>query len=248
MQKLLYTTLRFIARHVDGFFKAVGAFITIGLVVALVAGGLFAAVADEVMEGATQRFDEIVLTWFAQQRRPALDSFMHLMSMFGSAAVLATLILLASVFLWRTHHRWSVYLLLIGIGGAQILNLLLKAIFNRARPSIVTWETSVRTLSFPSGHAMSSVVAYGAAAYLVGRIAPTSLLRKILLVVAPLLILGIGISRMYLGVHYPTDVVAGFMAGAAWLGILIYGLTALRFFARRRPQTHTEERDLGNPS
>jgi undecaprenyl-diphosphatase len=104
--------------------------------------------------------------------------------------------------------------------------------------------TDVHSPSFPSGHAMSAMVVYGSVAYLVGRLEPGPHLRLTTWAVATVVILGIGTSRMYLGVHYPSDVVGGFLAGLAWLAFLIAIMRALQFFAQRRPQTHQEEHDL----
>ena len=162
----------------------------------------------------------------------------------GGGSVLIMIVLIASLFLWITDHKWSVYLLIISVVGGQILNQVLKQLFHRERPSAVEWGQHVTTLSFPSGHAMTSIITYGAIAYLVGRLGPTQQLRRMVWGVAALLILAIGISRMYLGVHYPTDVLAGFLGGAAWLAFVASGLAAVEYFSHRRPETKQEEHDL----
>jgi undecaprenyl-diphosphatase len=104
--------------------------------------------------------------------------------------------------------------------------------------------TEVHSASFPSGHAMSSMVVYGSVAYLVARLEGKRGLKQTTWVVAALIILAIGVSRMYLGVHYPSDVIAGFIAGLAWLGFVVACMHALQFFAKRRPETRAEEHDL----
>ena len=88
------------------------------------------------------------------------------------------------------------------------------------------------------------MVVYGSVAYLVGRLEPSKRMKYTTWVVAAIVILAIGASRMYLGVHYPSDVVAGFIAGLAWVGFLVATMRALQFFSERRPETHSEERDL----
>jgi membrane-associated phospholipid phosphatase len=237
--------LRFIARHLRGFFAPLAAFVTVGIIVAAVAVGLFSLIAEGVEEGVTQRFDEAVLRWFETHRTPFLDEIMLEITTLGGGVVLIMMVLIAAVFLWQTHHKWSVYLLLLGTLGAKLANSLLKQFFNRERPSVVEGIDAVRSLSFPSGHAMSAMAVYGCVAYLVGRLEPKPALKHLTWGVAAVVILLIGISRMYLGVHYPSDVMAGYLGGLGWIAFIIGTLKAVQFLAaRRRPETQAEEQDL----
>jgi undecaprenyl-diphosphatase len=244
LRDALYSTLRFIARHVHGFFGAIAAFLTVGLVVGVAAVAVFAMIARAVSAGLTQSFDERVLRWFEQHRSPLLDKVMLEITTLGTGVVLVMLVLVASVFLWQTQHKWSVYLLMLGVLGGKLFNTVLKEFYERPRPSVVQWVTEVHSASFPSGHAMSSMVVYGSVAYLVGRLEGRRSLRRTTWILAALVILAIGGSRMYLGVHYPSDVIAGFIGGLAWLAFVVAGMAALKFFAERRPETRSEERDL----
>lgn len=243
LRDLLYSTLQLVGRHVEGFFGALAAFLTVGFVLSLAAISIFAAIASAVTAGFTQHFDEIVLNWLAANRTPMLDSVMLEITTLGTGLVLVVVILVASVFLWLTQHKWSVYVLLLGTIGGTVLNTILKFHYHRPRPTIVQ-VASVHTTSFPSGHSMSSLVAYGSVAYLVGRLGSTPRLKRTTWLLAALVILAIGISRMYLGVHYPSDVIAGYLAGLAWLAFLASTVTAIQFYAHRRPETHAEEHDL----
>jgi undecaprenyl-diphosphatase len=243
-RNVLYSTLRFIARHVRGFFGALAAFVTVSVVVGVAAAIIFAAFAHFVMQGFTQRMDEFTLQWIETHRTPGLSEFMLELTSLGSGMVLIMLVLVASVFLWLTRHHWSVYILLVGVVGGQFMNRLLKNFFERPRPSVVDWVTEVHSKSFPSGHAMTAVIAYASVAYLVARLEPTPLLRRTTWMLAIILILAVGISRMYLGVHYPSDILAGYLAGIAWLAFVASSLAAVRFFAPRRPETREEEHDL----
>jgi undecaprenyl-diphosphatase len=244
LRRALYTTLRLIARHVEGFFGALATFVTVGFLIFAAALASFGAMAGAVTQGWTQKLDDSALRWFEQNRFPLADRIMIEISSLGTGLVLVVMIAIASVFLWLTSHRWSAYLLLLSVGGGKLLNTLLKILFARPRPSVVESITEVTSASFPSGHAMSSMVAYGTVAYLVARLEPTPLLRRVTWVLATLVILAIGTSRVYLGVHYPSDVVAGYLGGLAWIAFVAATVTALRFFADRRPETRAEEHDL----
>jgi len=244
LRDALYSTLRFVERHVSGFFAAIAAFATVGFLVAAAAISVFAAIARAVDAGLTQGMDEAALVWFANHRTAALDQIALEVTTLGTAAVIIVVVLVASVFLWQTQHKWSVYVLALGTAGGIVLNAALKGFFHRPRPTIVEWGTTVHTASFPSGHAMESLVTYGCVAYLVGRLGPNRRVRRTTWSIAALLIVAIGASRMYLGVHYPSDVIAGYIAGLGWLAFVASMLQAVEYFAHRRPQTHQEEHDL----
>jgi undecaprenyl-diphosphatase len=240
----LYSTLRLIERHVTGFFPALAAFMTLSFLFAAGAIIIFAQLADEVLEGDTQAFDEAVLQWFQGHRTPGLNRVAMEVTALGSGTVIIMVVLLASVFLWLSKHKWSVYVLLLVVFGGKLLNTLLKGGFGRDRPSIVEAVADVSSQSFPSGHAMSSIVAYGSIAYLMGRLEPSKRLRYAIWTVAILLVLVIGVTRMYLGVHYPSDIIGGYIAGAAWIAVVAASIRAVRYFSDRRPETRSEEHDL----
>lgn len=240
----LYGVLRFIARHVRGFYGAVITYLSFAFFVALGAVWAFAVVAEEVLKGSTQRMDDAVLTWVEAHRTGVLDRVALEVTALGNFATLTVLVLTVSVFLWLTRHRLSVALLMIAVAGGGILNTLLKDYFNRPRPTVVEWGTDVVSQSFPSGHSMAAAIAYGSVAYLGGRLEPTPTLRWTTWSFAALLILAIGASRIYLGVHYPSDVVAGYIAGLAWTAFVVSGIRALRYYASRKPDVEEEEEDL----
>lgn len=240
----LYPVLRFIARHVRGFYGAVLTYLSFAFFVGLGALWGFAALADGVLEGETQRFDEAVLTWVGTHRTDVLDQLALEITALGNTATLSVLVLAVASFLWLTRHRFSVLLLFTALAGGGALNWLLKDLFDRPRPAIIEWGTHVSSASFPSGHAMSAMIAYATVAYLGGRLEPTRLMRVVTWSFAAALILAIGASRIYLGVHYPSDVLAGFTAGLAWTAFVVSGISALRYFSRRKPDIEEEERHL----
>lgn len=244
LRDALYRELRFIGRHVRGFYGALAAFLTVGFAVGAAAGLVFAGFGELVMEGVTQSFDNAVLQAAASVRSEWLDNFMIEVTALGNGMVVGVMVSVAALFLWLTKHHYSAALLLIAVFGGLILNDLLKDFYERPRPLVVAWGTAVHSASFPSGHAMTALIAYGSVAYLVGRLEPTATLRRATWIIASLIILMIGVSRIYLGVHYPSDVVAGFIAGLAWTAFVGAGITAVRYFADRKPEVEEAEKGL----
>jgi undecaprenyl-diphosphatase len=248
LDNALYSTLRFIARHVHGFWTAIVAFLGLALAAGAVTTAVFALLATAVEAGVTDRLDSRMLHWFADRRTPLLDLVMLEVTTLGNGLVLIMLVGIVSAFLWLTNHRWSVYLLIVGTVGGQLVNNMLKSLFGRPRPDTVPAVDDVLTLSFPSGHAMSAIIAYGSVAYLVGRLEPTAAMRRTTWALATIIVLAIGMSRVYLGVHYPSDVLAGFIAGVAWLLFVAASVKAVRFFAPRRPETAEEDKAMDTPA
>jgi membrane-associated phospholipid phosphatase len=246
-RRALYSILRFIAAHVRGFWSAFAAFVTLGIIIGAAAAAIFIGVAAVVAGGLTQGIDEAALRWLATHRSPAFDKLMLEATTLGDGIVIVMVVATTSVFLWLTHHRWSVFILVVGVIGGKVLNTALKLGYDRTRPSVVEAIDTVSSPSFPSGHAMGAMIAYGSVAYLVSRLEPTPRMRTATWLIAGALILLIGISRVYLGVHYPSDVIAGFLAGLAWLALVASSVTALGYFSPRRPETATEEHDLDAP-
>ncbi len=191
----------------------------------LVAGGVlaFAGLAAEVREGDTRSFDETVLL---SLREPAdrddplgprwLEGMMRDLTALGSHAVVTLLTLGVCAFLAMDGKNRAALLVLIAVGGAMIWSPLLKEGFQRARPDLVAHGAYVYTKSFPSGHAMLAAAAYLSMGALMARVQARRRLKALLLGFAVLLTLLVGISRVYLGVHWPTDVLAGWTAGGLW--------------------------------
>ncbi|HUF11605.1 MAG TPA: phosphatase PAP2 family protein [Longimicrobiales bacterium] len=244
---LLYAALRFIAGHVRGFWAAILTFLSMGFIFGVAAVVVFAQLADEVMEGATQKIDEWGLRWINTHRSETLDAVMIEITSLGNFAVLLVLLLCVSAFLWLSNHKVSVVLLLLGIGGGYLANNVLKLAFDRDRPAVFEHVTDVMSSSFPSGHAMVSTIAYASVAYLVGRLEPTPGMRRLTWLLAGVIIVLVAISRMYLGVHYPSDVIGGIIAGIAWLGFVVAGMHAIQYLAQRKPEgakVEEQEKDL----
>ncbi len=204
----------------------------------------FVKLASEVSESDTRGFDEAIL--LAMRHAPddpiGSDKFqaavMHI-SALGSGAVTGLIVLIVVAFCALAGHKRYALLVLACSVGTGVIMWLLKGLFERERPTIVTHIDPPGGTSFPSGHSMISAALYLTLAALIARTLEQRKLKVFVITVGALLTTLIGVSRMYLGVHYPTDVIAGWSAGAVWA--LICGLTA-RTLGRRGsvPVPHAE--------
>jgi len=248
LRDAVFRLLRLIGRHVQGFYAAVGVFLFAGLAVVTLAAAAFAQLAEAMVEGQTQAFDEAILRWMGGIGAAWLDTAALEVTALGARVVVYMVVLIASAFLWQSRHHYSAALLWVAVLGSGLINTVLKLTFNRPRPDVFPWRTQhVGLASFPSGHAMTSIVVYGTLAFLLGRLAPTRWLRRVVWALAGVVIVLVGVSRLYLGVHYPSDVLAGFVIGGAWAVTCALGMEAVRYFRTRRPEVAAEERDLDQP-
>lgn len=191
----------------------------------LLAGGAWAFIelAEEVMQGDTHAFDMLVLLAL---RNPAdfsdpvgpkwVEELGRDITALGGMAVLMLLTFAVIGFLLLDHKRRTALLVAVAVGSGIFLSLLLKQGFDRPRPDLVPHESYAYTASFPSGHAMLSAVTYLTLAALLCRVQKRLRIKLYLLTLATLLTVLVGISRIYMGVHWPTDVLAGWTAGALW--------------------------------
>ncbi|MFI5006149.1 MAG: phosphatase PAP2 family protein [Solirubrobacterales bacterium] len=184
---------------------------------------IFAWVADEVTDQHTQSFDEQLIRQLRDPVRPAeprgpdwLLGAMRDFTALGSAVVLALFVLAVAGALLARRQYHALLLLLAAAFGGMLLNIFLKPVFARPRPDLALRLTEVRTLSFPSGHAMGSAIVYMTLAALLARMVQPRALKLYFVGLAALLTFLVGTSRVYLGVHYPTDVLAGWTVGLAW--------------------------------
>lgn len=230
---IVFRLLRWLARHVHGAYTTFGIFFLIGATLAVVGTWLFAKFAGHVSSGGTQAFDDAVLQWIGMHREPWLTNAMVEITSLGTGLVVMMTVVIAGLFLYLSNHKYSALLLFITTGGGLVLNTLLKLGFGRPRPQLVEWGTHAASSSFPSGHAMNSVIVYGTVAYLAARLQSRHRVRVLTLFVAGIIILLVCTSRLYLGVHYPSDVLAGIIVGLAWASFCMASLEALQLFAKR---------------
>jgi undecaprenyl-diphosphatase len=198
---------------------------------------IFAEIADEVLEGESQSFDEMVLQSMRQPGHPDLPlgpawltSVARDFTALGSTAII-TLVCIGTVgYLAFRKKRGALLLVLVSIAGGALISTGLKETFERPRPSVVAHLTEVSSLSFPSGHSMLAAVTYLTLGSLLARTTSDRRLKVYIIGMAVLLTVIIGLTRMYLGVHYPTDVLGGWCAGISWA--LLCSLVA-RYLQRR---------------
>ena len=239
---LIFGGLRAARARGRNFSEALGLFLVAGATVAIAGTAAFAFFAGHVRSGATQRFDEAVLQYLGTQRSPAMERFMLEVTYLGTAVTVITIVAVAGLFLFLTNHRYSALLLAVSTVGGIILNNILKVSFDRPRPRVIDWGQEAMSSSFPSGHAMSAAIVYFTVAYLAARLEPHRVLRALTMVIALVLVFLICVSRMYLGVHYPSDVAAGVLIGLAWAGFCMATLEAVQKFALgSRPSLQNEE-------
>ena len=231
---LVFRGLRALGTHGQSFYTAVGIFLVVGVLVAIAGTIGFAALAEVVREGYTQQFDTAVLRWLGAHHTPTLTTIMTEVTPLGTGVVVLTVVGITTAFLWHTEHKHSARLLLAATAGNILLNNVLKLFFDRERPSVFEWGTHAASSSFPSGHAMSATVVYGTVAYLLARLQKHLWARAITLSFAVILVTLICLTRLDLGVHYPSDVLGGIIVGLAWSGFCMATLEASLALARRR--------------
>ena len=195
----------------------------------------FFALADEVSEGDTLRLDRSILlalrnpanladpigpSWFEEVAR----DFTGL----GGHAILGLATIGTMLYLAMTRRRGAALFVLASIGGGMVLSAALKLGFDRPRPDLVPHGARVYTASFPSGHAMLSAVTYLTLGALLARFHALRRVKLFFLGFAMGLTVLVGLSRIYLGVHWPSDVLAGWCVGAAWAGLCWYGALLLQ--------------------
>ena len=204
--------------------------IAISFAAALLLAAVFAVLATDVHKGDTLAFDQAVLRAINERSSDGLNTLFLIVTELGG--VIAVTLLATAIFGYLVYRRkkYAAALIAVGVGGAALINYLAKITFERARPELWPQLITETTFSFPSGHAAGSSALAVCIIVLLWR----TKWRIPALVIAPLYIALIGFSRMYLGVHYLTDVVAGWIVGITWVLVV-----ASIFYARtnrKRPE------------
>lgn len=190
---------------------------------------IFSELAEEMLENEINAIDEAVIQRINLFENATLDQIMIFVTELGSVWFLSLCTLAAIIALWvKAKDKLGILFLLVAIGGGGALTKLLKHLYGRGRPSINP-EIDAIGYSFPSGHSMGSLIFYGFIAYLIVRSSRKPFTKWMTILVAGFLVVWIGFTRIYLGAHYPSDVLAGHLAGAIWLMITILALEWIKW-------------------
>ncbi|MBI1278890.1 MAG: phosphatase PAP2 family protein [Anaerolineaceae bacterium] len=217
-----------IPERLHGFFTL---YVVVGLVVCTISLIIFGKLVDGVSENESiVQFDIALANALHNEATKGSTSAFLTISLFGGTLLFIWSFIVGLVFAWK--RQWlGLIVWTITIVGGEILNSLLKVFFARPRPTFATPLVIERFYSFPSGHAMMSFIAYGMLAYIICVLLKNNALRLLVVLAAGFVILAIGVSRIALGVHYFSDVAAGFTVAALWL---VTCITAWRYVQQRR--------------
>ena len=193
----------------------------------------FIEITDELAENELDAFDESVTNFVISFRSEPLTRFFGFMTDVGDRYAYLTIGIALAAFFYLKHRSWKfIFQTILVLMLSTLSNIVLKEVIQRERP-VVEHLVSVDTLSYPSGHSMSAMAFYGFIIYLVTQMKMTRQLRVSLITVLTLIILSVGISRIYLGVHFPSDVAAGFMGGLIWVTFCVIMFNVVSLFRKR---------------
>jgi len=221
-------------RAISKRLRELGPTLILGLLILSAGGWAFGALAEEVAEDDTGLDNRIADELHEHATRP-LTEFFEAVTTLGNGIVLAGVAAIAAYLLARRRYYAEAVLMVLAYVGAEVLSYSLKLAFRRDRPFFTDPLATVSTYSFPSGHATVSVAVYGALCLVLLR-RLTGPARLVCLAAAVLLVSLIGFSRLYLGVHFLSDVLAGFSVGLAWLALCV---VVLDLHHRRRSRLQT---------
>jgi membrane-associated phospholipid phosphatase len=213
-----------------------GLHLTIGLLVILAAGWWFGDIAEDMSrDAATRLLDDSITSWFQAQATPRLTRIARTVTFFGSVGfLLAASAVLGLIFAMRRSF-YRLLALALAMGGGSLLNILLKHFFHRHRPVLENPLVTLSSFGFPSGHTMGSTIFCGVLALFAAYSLRRWPRRILVCCVAAFFIALIGLSRIYLGAHYFTDVIGAVAVGLAWLAFCWTGVETLRKW-RGRPR------------
>jgi membrane-associated phospholipid phosphatase len=205
-----------------------------GAAAVFVLSGLMAEVTEAVVERDDLTVvDQPVLAWMAARRSPHLTDAQIGVTNLGSAIALTAMLLAMVGFVALRRRSWRpVVVVLAGAGGIQLLIFAIKLFIGRDRPDRAGRLVDASGFSFPSGHTAGSLVCFGLMAWLVCMVTANRTARATAWVAATLLTVAVGLSRVYLGVHFPSDVIGGWILGGAWLTVVAVGAHTSSHFAK----------------
>jgi membrane-associated phospholipid phosphatase len=202
--------------------------ILLGVIISLAFLIFFAKIAREMIANDTVKFDINFSILIYNLRSPILTQIMIFITNLGSEFTLVVASISSIIFAWKKYRQEAILFLFALLSGL-LINITFKDIIQRPRPNIAP-IISENSYSFPSGHAMNSFIFYSLVVYFIYHFTRNRKYVTISAIIAALLISGIGLSRIYLGVHYPSDIIAGYFAGFWWVTTIILIQKTLIFY------------------
>jgi membrane-associated phospholipid phosphatase len=220
----------------------------LGLLAALIVLVLFGALAEEVREGGVQPLDDAIRAAVHGVASPTVTAVLQVVTQLGSPLFLIPMTMVAALIFLHLRRIRGAILLTATMVGVSLLNWTLKIFFQRARPEPFFGLSVPSSYSFPSGHALASFCFYGALAALVAVRLRSPVLRALVWASAVVIIVAVGFSRLYLGVHYATDVLAGYATGFVWVLAVASADRVFRRADERGSKAAVAEPPPGGPS
>lgn len=213
-----------------------GLHLTVGAIVILLSAWGFTELADEIAEGDLARLDEGAVAFVQSYANPAVTQTARVISWLGSVAFLTAASVVAALVFLRKRWFDAILGLALTMLGGSLLNVLLKQLFQRQRPVFENPIVNLTSFAFPSGHTMGATLFYMFIAAVVAYAMKSRRIRVLAFASALLLIALIGMTRIYLGAHFVTDVVGAIVAGTAWLAFCWTAVETLRKWRRHQRQ------------
>jgi undecaprenyl-diphosphatase len=198
-----------------------GALLLVGFGAALVATFGVVELHDEILKASFEQGDQAIQSWVHGFTRPMLTEMMRGLSWIGSPFALVPAVTLAAGLMWWRGLKDDAVLVMAAALGGVVLDEVMKLHFKRLRPEVPWAFVHEHSFSFPSGHSVLAMVMYGVIVYKTQDKLRSRWAKAVLMAGAFLMVVGIGVSRVYLGVHYPSDVAGGYFVGAVWLAAVI---------------------------
>lgn len=223
------TVLRWVGHYVQGFYTAAGVLLSASLGLALLGLWGLSVLTEEVLEGDTARIDHSVLHWLNEQATPWLDHAAVEITALGDTLVVIMIAVISASLLMLLGRKAYAALLVASVAGAGVITPMLKTIFDRPRPQVLELRAhfAESSAAYPSGHATMSMVTLMTIAFIVHRLSRHRWVGVLAGLLAGVVILLIGLSRLYLGLHFPSDVIAGYTVGFTWAVLCALTIVAL---------------------
>jgi membrane-associated phospholipid phosphatase len=238
-----------VARAVTNRLRGIGLPLAVALAVLTAGAWAFGALAEEMAEGDTIHVDRPLANWLHERATDPLTDVLRALTWSGNGGFLAVVALVAVLLLLRRGFLTDAVFVGLAFAGAEVITFGMKQGFRRDRPFFEDPLATASSFSFPSGHALVSLAVYGALALVVARHLTSRRAAAAVLAAAAVWVLAIGFSRLYLGVHFLSDVLAGYAAGAAWLALLYASIEVRgRYTSRYRASTNEYSPNANRPA